>query len=181
MNRSNLKEWARDKTCEELSKCCNINKCPIGDVCCYNNLERKYCSDVTPEDWQKALGEVPVDDSIPEDFFETATPPNKMHPYVHLRAILDEAYEQAAKGKGKERHAGGKTFLRQPIMEIGRMTGMAYQTGQAMKKLQEAHTLLRLPEKGSEAAVRELLGAIVYCAAAVLLIRENEEKKQNAD
>lgn len=181
MNRSNLKEWAKDKTCEELAKYCGFRKCPIDNVCCSDSLSEKPCFDVTPEDWQKVLGEVLVDDSIPEDFFETATPPKKMHPYVHLRAILDEAYEQAAEGKGKERHAGGKPFLRQPIMEIGRMTGMAYQTGQAMKKLQEAHTLLRLSEKGSEAAVRELLGAIVYCAAAVLLIRENEEKKQNAD
>jgi hypothetical protein len=58
MNRSNLKEWARDKTCEELSKCCGFRKCPIDNVCCSDSLSEKACFDVTPEDWQKALGEV---------------------------------------------------------------------------------------------------------------------------
>lgn len=93
--------------------------------------------------------------------------------YEDLARILNMAYEQAASGKGKERHANGRPFNRQPIMEIGRMTGLAYHTGQAMKKIQEAHKLLKI--KGKEAAIRELLGAEVYIAAAIKLIEEMED------
>lgn len=90
--------------------------------------------------------------------------------YSPLRTVLDEAYNQSAKGKGKRRHSNGKPFNSQPIMEIARMVGVGYHTGQAMKKCQEATTMASRDER--EAAVNELLGAIVYCAAAVLLIRE---------
>lgn len=91
--------------------------------------------------------------------------------YEDLTRILNEALEQATSGKGKERHAGGKPFDKQPIMEIARMTGLAYQTGQAMKKIQESHTLLEI--KGKEAAINELRGAIIYLAAAIKTIEEN--------
>jgi len=87
--------------------------------------------------------------------------------YAPLREVLDMAYAQAAEGKGKERHANGKPFIRQPIMEIGRMVGPGYQTGQAMKKCQEAERLPTVERK-----VAELLGAINYIAAAVILLRE---------
>lgn len=91
-------------------------------------------------------------------------------PYELLKAVLEDAYEQAAFGKGKDRHANGKPFDRQPILEIGRMVGVGYQTGQAMKKCQEATGMIARGNR--EAAIAELLGAINYCAAAVLLIRE---------
>ena len=90
--------------------------------------------------------------------------------YEDLTRILDEALQQATSGKGKERHAGNKPFDKQPIMEIARMTGLAYQTGQAMKKIQESHTLLEI--KGKEAAINELRGAIIYLAAAIKTIEE---------
>lgn len=80
--------------------------------------------------------------------------------YAPLADVLAEALNQAQHGKGKP-------FLRQPIMEIGRMVGTGYQLGQAMKKAQEA---MRLPE--IERKVTELLGAINYLAASVLLLRE---------
>ena len=92
--------------------------------------------------------------------------------YSDLRRVLDMAFAQASQGKGKERHANGREFDRQPIMELARMHGLGYPTGQAAKKLQEAHTLLRL--RGKEAAIQEILGAINYAAAAVLLIEEME-------
>ena len=91
--------------------------------------------------------------------------------YEDLTRILDEALQQATSGKGKERHAGNKPFDKQPIMEIARMTGLAYQTGQAMKKIQESHTLLEI--KGKEAAINELRGAIIYLAAAIKKIEED--------
>jgi len=89
--------------------------------------------------------------------------------YVKLRLILNEAYEQAATGKGAERHANGKSWDEQPIAEIGRMVGIGFNTGQAIKKLQESSRM------EPDAAVRELLGAIVYAASAIMLIREKGE------
>ena len=90
--------------------------------------------------------------------------------YDGLRHVLALALEQASVGKGKERHANGKAFDRQPIMEIGRMVGSGYPLGQAMKKAQES---TRLPPDRAKA---ELLGAINYLAAAYLLLEGNAEK-----
>ena len=90
--------------------------------------------------------------------------------YGDLHAILQDAFDQSASGKGRERHANDKPFDRQPIMEIGRMVGPGYAIGQAMKKLQEAMTMQSRNQ--TDAADRELLGSIVYAAAAVKLIRE---------
>lgn len=94
--------------------------------------------------------------------------------YEPLEAILCAALAQAASGKGKERHANGKDFIRQPIMEIGRMVGPGYQTGQAMKKAQEAMGMVARDQH--DRAEAELLGAINYLAAAILLIRETSGK-----
>lgn len=89
--------------------------------------------------------------------------------YEPLRRVLDLALQQASGGKGAERHAMGKPFDRQPMLEISRMIGgpqgCMYQ---AMKKTQEAS---RMP---TDAAKRELLGAINYLAGAYLLLEENE-------
>lgn len=94
---------------------------------------------------------------------------NDYNDYQALRDVLDEAYEQAANGKGKDRHADGKAWLNQPIFEIGRMVGVGFNTGQAIKKLQESSRM------EPDAAIRELLGAIVYAASAIQLIREGGE------
>lgn len=89
--------------------------------------------------------------------------------YVELKRVLKEAYNQAASGKGKERHACDKPFVNQPILEIARMVGDGYLLGQAMKKTQESQ---RLPT--TQAKVKELLGAINYLAAAVIYHQEKE-------
>jgi hypothetical protein len=60
-------------------------------------------------------------------------------------------------------------------MEIGRMVGMGYQTGQAMKKAQEAGGMVSRQQY--EAARAELLGAINYLAAAYILIGEISSKQ----
>jgi hypothetical protein len=93
--------------------------------------------------------------------------------YAPLRGVLDAAYNQSAHGKGKVRHANAKPFTQQPIMEIGRMVGLGYQLGQAMKKAQEAGGMAARGE--TEAAQAELLGAIVYLSAAHILLGENGE------
>ena len=41
--------------------------------------------------------------------------------YEDLAAVLTAAFDQAARGKGKERHANGRAFTDQPIFEINRM------------------------------------------------------------
>lgn len=102
---------------------------------------------------------------------ETPPTPPYLTDYDHyaiLSDILGEAYGQAATGKGKERHANGRPWSAQPIAEIGRMVGVGFNLGQAMKKLQEASRM------EGETAARELLGAIVYAASAIMLIREKD-------
>lgn len=101
------------------------------------------------------------------DWSATASPA-----YAPLAAILQEAYDQAATGKGKERHANDRPFIDQPILEIGRMCGPGFDTGQSIKKQQEAMGMLARGE--DDAAIRELLGAINYAAAAIILIRERK-------
>jgi hypothetical protein len=96
-----------------------------------------------------------------------------MTDYTNLRAVLDAAYEQAASGKGKERHANERPLDRQPIMEIGRMVGHGFPLGQAIKKAQEAGGMIN---RGNSTAARaELLGAINYLAAAYLLTQEAQQ------
>ena len=90
--------------------------------------------------------------------------------YDALKDVLDDALRQASEGKGRKRHANGKDFDRQPMMEISRMIGAGFPLGQAMKKAQEAAGMAGRGEL--DAAERELLGAINYLAGAVILFRE---------
>lgn len=90
--------------------------------------------------------------------------------YDTLSQILFRALDQAASGKGKERHSSGEPFEQQPICQISRWVGLGFPLGQAIKKIQESLRLLDI--KGPEAAIAELLGAINFTAAAVLVIEE---------
>jgi hypothetical protein len=93
-----------------------------------------------------------------------------MDDHTALWQVLLAAHQQAMNGKGKDRHGGGLPFEQQPIMAIARMLdgsidGHLYQI---MKKAQEAG---RMAKRGDQdAAVRELHGAIVYAAAAVMVL-----------
>lgn len=95
--------------------------------------------------------------------------------YEPLARVLGLAYDQSAKGKGKERHANARPFDKQPIMEIGRMLGSVCdgEMYQVIKKVQEASNMVA--RGNASAAKAELLGAIVYSAAAYLLIEESEQ------
>lgn len=98
----------------------------------------------------------------PENTFSD-TDPN----YQSLREILLLAYEQAAEGKGKERHARGNPFEEQHMQTISRLLdtdrGMAFQV---IKKLTEG-----LDMEDPAARERELLGAINYIAGIVVYYR----------
>lgn len=91
--------------------------------------------------------------------------------YEELGHILAMALEQAQNGKGNARHQIGDTpFVKQPICELGRLYGTGYNFGQAAKKAHETNQL-----GSKEAKVAELLGSIVYLAAAVILIQEESD------
>lgn len=107
--------------------------------------------------------------------------PNKeeLDPFRKLRDVLELAYDQCANGKGKERHnpEGTTPFEEQPIMETTRAHGLGHPTGQAEKKLREAHNLIEL--RGYAAAINEILGAIVYSCAAVVYLQEERDKNKS--
>lgn len=99
--------------------------------------------------------------------------------YQILAHVLQMALDQAQTGKGRERHANDQAFSSQPILNIARMLdGIDGHGFQVMKKTQEA---VRMFHRGREsAAIQELLGAIVYSAAAVTLILERIGKRAAA-
>lgn len=95
--------------------------------------------------------------------------------YTTLRTILDAAFNHAATGKGKERHARGLPFDEQPMLVTTRMVGPGFPLGQAIKKSQEAAGMIERSEL--DAAEAECLGAINYLAGAVAWMREVKEGK----
>jgi len=88
--------------------------------------------------------------------------------YDGLKVTLEKAFDQAAKGKGKERHAGEKNFVDQPIFWIEE-NFKSFQLGQAVKKIHESQ---RLP---TAYAVKELQGAIVFLAARIMFLESKDE------
>lgn len=102
------------------------------------------------------------------------------HPgYETLAAVLQEAFDQAATGKGAERHANDLPFHEQPMQQIARRRGLGFLLGQVDKKTEEAQGML---ERGERAAWRrEILGAINYLAGALIYtdgLSESSETKE---
>ncbi|MBU2538112.1 MAG: hypothetical protein KKH22_06710 [Proteobacteria bacterium] len=90
--------------------------------------------------------------------------------YEALTAVLQDAIDQAANGKGLERHADDQPFHNQPIMRETQAVGLGFPAGQARKKILEA---VRGCDDHPERAVADLLGAINYIAALVIAIRSS--------
>lgn len=88
--------------------------------------------------------------------------------YEDLFHVLIRALDQAQQGKGHERHADGKPFAEQPMQQLITLYGQGFALGQAGKKMQESQRM----EHG--AAIRELLGAIVYIAGAIIAMESRE-------
>ena len=86
--------------------------------------------------------------------------------YESLGHVLQMAVDQAANGKGKERHACGEPFDQQKICRISRFLGVGFALGQAEKKIEESVRL------DGEAGQAELLGAINYVAAGLIVMAE---------
>ena len=92
--------------------------------------------------------------------------------YKTLKDVLGRAYDQASAGKGKDRHANGLPFEKQPILEETRAVGIGFVAGQARKKILEATNCWR---EHPERAVTDLLGAINYISAQIIYIEEKNE------
>lgn len=101
--------------------------------------------------------------------------------YESLVQVLGDALEQAAGGKGAERHGNGLPFSAQPMQTMGFLLhssqGMRYQV---LKKVQEANTQLdnaRISQDSDKIqqakafAEKEMLGAINYLAGAIIFER----------
>ena len=102
--------------------------------------------------------------------------PSDRHP---LQAVFDRCIEQAASGKGEERHGHGREFYEQPWVGLTRDFGVAGPLFQASKKLRESFGMY---ERGDlEAFEREVLGAINYSAMAILFafVIENSQKNES--
>jgi len=96
--------------------------------------------------------------------------------YATLRTVLNTAYDQAARGKGVERHGNGKAWTEQPIFTIAGQVGDGFNAGQAIKKIQEAQQMAARGEYAK--AQHEVLGAIVY--AASLHVLWNKESNRDS-
>jgi hypothetical protein len=94
--------------------------------------------------------------------------------YQQLADVYGEALAEVQIGKGQERHAVvNMSITEQPMVQIGRwLRSTDYQVGQAVKKAIESK---RLPR---HRARLELLGAINYLAAAVLVLDAQEDEKE---
>lgn len=84
--------------------------------------------------------------------------------YASLHVVLMRAYDQAASGKGKDRHANADPFEDQVMCYLASQIGIAGPAFQVCKKTIEA---CRLPYPAN---VNELLGAINYAAGCVIEI-----------
>lgn len=82
--------------------------------------------------------------------------------YERLAGVYGRAFQQAAHGKGHERHANGEPFHEQVMQTGAQRFGTGSLLFQAFKKSEESQ---RLPH---ERAVAELLGAMNYLAGAVI-------------
>jgi len=88
--------------------------------------------------------------------------------YEQLASVLERAYQQAAVGKGAQRHVNAGEPFHEQVMQIGaKRFGVGCLLFQAFKKSEEAQ---RLPV---DRAVAELLGAINYLAGAVIAIERD--------
>jgi hypothetical protein len=95
--------------------------------------------------------------------------------YQPLADTLIEALNQAQYGKGKKCHANGLPFLEQEIIKEGISVGLGGHVFQIRKKVREAMNC-----DDVDRAVEDVLGAIVYAAAMVLLLKGKPESEERS-
>lgn len=94
--------------------------------------------------------------------------------YEKLQEVLKRAYDQAANGKGKERHSSNNTipFHEQRMQSISDLIkspkGMEFQI---IKKITEG-----LEMEETERTTKELLGAINYIAGIIIFLEKQDNQ-----
>ena len=93
--------------------------------------------------------------------------------YGLLRAVFDDAYEQASGGKGAERHdPNAEQYEDQQIVQLCEWMGSNH--GDIFQACKKAIESCNLPP---DRARKELLGAINYLAAAVIVLDRAEGRR----
>ena len=96
--------------------------------------------------------------------------------YQSLADVLARAWEQAAVGKGAQRHGNSLPFDAQPMQQINGLLGSDHGfLYQAIKKLQESCRM------DTDAAIRERLGAINYIAGSIIFLESTDETSCTSD
>ena len=128
------------------------------------------------QDHPMTPGELAPDKGTPNAAALTAVGhPDLVRDYVSLELALNVAYQQASMGKGAERHANALPFHEQPMQTTAKLHGIGFITGQVTKKLAEAQGMLARGD--TDAALREIAGAIVYSAGAYVYATAEHNKK----
>lgn len=107
---------------------------------------------------------------------ETATSSeNVTNTHASLERVFALAVEQSQSGKGADRHGNGQSFDDQPIFTLNRPLGTNH--GALFQVLKKTTESAKLASTGRvDMAKNELLGAMVYAAAAYLMLEETEGK-----
>ena len=97
--------------------------------------------------------------------------------YAELRRVLDDAIEQASGGKGAERHdPNSEPFEDQQIVQLCEWMGS--NQGDIFQACKKAVESVGLPPERARA---ELLGAINYLAAAVLVLDRRDRRRTTVE
>lgn len=131
------------------------------------------CPDLLNQVKALLVGETPIQSSSPVSNADPAVGLTAAPGYEQLVQVFAAAHDQAAYGKGKERHANGLPFHEQRMQGIsdlvGSPDGMVYQL---VKKTTEG-----LQFDSPEKREHELLGALNYLAGIVIWLRRHEAAK----
>ena len=122
------------------------------------NLLQHVCNSLTPPNPLTPISETYT--ALQELINRSPIPTNPA--YDSLEVVLKAAYNQAASGKGKERHAGnGLPFTNQPMQTISKLLntsdGLAFQ---AIKKLLKPKVCKRLSRKSVNYWVRSTISQV---------------------
>ena len=93
-----------------------------------------------------------------------------------LQSVFDQCVEQAATGKGEERHGHGADFMEQPWFDLTKAFGLGGPLFQASKKLRESVQFLGTTDQ--DRFKKEVLGAINYAAMALIAFEMAEDESE---
>ena len=131
------------------------------------------CPDLLDRIKALLVGEAPILSSSPVSNADPVVGLTAAPGYEQLAQVFAAAHDQAAYGKGKERHANGLPFHEQRMQGIsdlvGSPDGMVYQL---VKKTTEG-----LQFDSPDKREHELLGALNYLAGIVIWLRRHEATK----